>query len=652
MVMLRDSGVLRVGVVWCCVFEGVWGLIMDGYDLHWTATVHHDGSSRYVVADAQALGLSLTLRVRTGLDVPLERLFVRTCPDGEQHLTLMHAAGESAVCRWWEATIVVAMPRTSYRFLLLTDEGSWWLTAAGMVRYTPTDAVDFKYLARPQSPSWIQDAVFYQIFPDRFSDGVSDNNVRRGERRADGVVGVPRVWGTLPNRATGSHEFFGGDLQGIVQRLDYIADLGVSALYVNPIFCAPSNHKYDVSDYTQVDPHFGGDEALIALRQALDARGMRLILDIAPNHCGATNAWFLEAQEDLAAPTAEFFTFYQHPDDYAAWLGVRSLPKLNYRSERLRERMYAGADSIMRYWLRPPYRIDGWRIDVANMLARQGESQLGHKIGRGIRRAIKAENPDAYILGEHFFDGTPQLQGDELDGVMNYRGFLLPLRQWLIGVEQNVSEGGAPRHLLPTAALAEQWRGFLASVPWRIAVQQFNLLGSHDTPRFLTIVDGDSVRAQVAVVLLFTYPGVPSVYYGDEIGMLGGSDPDCRRCMSWDSATWNGDMRALYRQLAHLRRRSPALIAGGFQLLYAAGETLAFQRESEGERLIVVARRAEDRLAELPVRHAGLADGVQLRDVLSGVEVFVVDGRVPLVGLGAIGAQIWRVVGEAGAEPC
>src|SRR5438270_4128337 len=157
-----------------------------------------------------------------------------------------------------------------------------------------------------------------------------------------------------------------------------------------------------------------------------------------------------------SAPTADFFTFYKNRQQYESWLGVNSLPKLNYRSQHLREMMYAGEDAIMRSWLRPPFRIDGWRLDVANMLARQGESQLEHKVGRGIRRAIKEEAPYAYLIGENFYDGTPQLQGDELDAIMNYRGFSLPLLNWLVGFENSRHTDRASKHPLPTEAMAAQ----------------------------------------------------------------------------------------------------------------------------------------------------------------------------------------------------
>jgi alpha-glucosidase len=613
----------------------------------WMASVHHDGSPRYVVGEPSGLGATVKVRLRTGLDAPIERVFLRTNPDGEQVIVPMRLAGADAACRWWEAELPLRMAHTNYRFWLLTPEGGWWLTAAGMVRHTPTDATDFKILARYHAPTWMQDSVFYQIFPDRFADGDPANNVRSGEYEAYGQPVIARPWGERPrpHSESGGAEFFGGDLQGILQRLAYLEDLGVSALYLTPIFTAPSNHKYDVADYKTVDAHFGGDEALIALRQALSQRGMRLMLDIVPNHCSATHPWFLRALDNPNAPEAEFFTFGRDRHrEFATWLGVRSLVKLNYHSQRLRESMYAGADAIMRYWLRPPFSIDGWRMDVANMLARQGETQLGHKIIRGMRRAVKEENPQAYLLGENFFDGTPSLQGDELDATMNYQGFTAPLLRWLVGYDMYASrsqEWNDP-HRLPTETLAAQWQAFRAAVPWQIATQQFNLLGSHDTRRIATILGQNEALNQIAAALLFTYPGVPSVYYGDEIGLEGAGDPDNRRCMPWNQEQWNHERRALYQRLIRLRRTSPALRWGGFQIAYAAGDTLAFQRDAPEERLLIIVRRADDGLRALPVRHAGLPDGIRLRELLGGTEATISGGMLVLDGLPATGVQIWQ----------
>lgn len=615
-------------------------------DLYWSPTVHHDGSSCYVVSNGPiSLGSTVKVRVRTGLDAPVESIFVRANPDGEQRLApLRQVARDTAAC-WWEGEIQIGMARNNYRFLLLTAGGNWWLTAAGMTRYTPTDATDFCLLAHYQAPPWVRDSVFYQIFPERFADGDPSNNVRDNEYTCYGKPVVERSWGEIPR--SGAVEFFGGDLWGIIKHLDYLQDLGVNVLYLTPIFTSPSNHKYDTVDYRHVDAHFGGDGALIALRNALEERDMRLMLDLVPNHCSAEHPWFLAARADPNAASAEFFTFHHWPDEYETWLGVRSLPKLNYRSVRLREEMYAGEDSVVRHWLKPPFRIDGWRLDVANMLARQGESQLAHKVGRGLRRAIKSLSPQAYLIGENFYDGSPQLQGDELDATMNYRGFSIPLQQWLVGFDVSLAwrPGMQDPDMLPTEALADQWRAFIAAIPWQIASQQFNVLGSHDTPRIQTVIGEDETLARIAAALLFTFPGTPSVYYGDEIGMTGGSDPDCRRCMTWDEQEWNPGRRQLYQRFIRLRRSSPALRHGGFQILYAAGETLAFMREAPEERLIIVARRTADGLEALPVRHGGLRDGLILQEVIFGAETVVAQGMLLLSDLPGAGVQVWRCPG-------
>jgi alpha-glucosidase len=614
-------------------------------NFHWTHSIHHDGSPLYVNIGTGKLGGTATIRLRVDRNAPVSKVFLRTCPDGEQMIVAMQPEEETAVCRWWTVAISLHMLRTGYRFLLHSDEGSYWYAGAGCTRYYPTDAADFKLLADYHAPNWVRDAVFYQIFPDRFADGDPSNNVQSGAYSYYGRPVVARQWGEQPNRATAPIEFFGGDLQGITQRLDYLAELGVNALYLNPVFLAPSNHKYDVEDYSHIDPHLGGDGALAVLRRALDERGMHLLLDIVPNHCGATHPWFRAAQADPQAPTAEFFTFRKHPNEYESWLGVASLPKLDYRSQRLREVMYEGNDAIMRFWLLEPYRIDGWRIDVANMLGRQGPSQLGHKIGRAIRRAIKAEQPEAYLLGEHFFDGTPHLGGDELDASMNYQGFMLPVLRWLAGAEVAAvwNTPWSDHSSLPTEVLAEQLQAFRAVIPWQIATQQFNLIGSHDTPRLRTMLGDDLERVKLAATLLMTYPGVPCIYYGDEIGLPGGGDPDCRRCMVWDTNQWEANLHATYRQLIALRRTSPALRWGGFHMLHAAEQTLAYLREAPEERLIIIARQANDGVHALPVRHGGLADGTLLRELFSGAEARISAGMLPLSG-GPMSTQIWRIV--------
>lgn len=618
----------------------------------YTASIHHDGSSRYVQPAHKTglrLGDEVTLRLRTGMDVPVEHIFLRTCPDGEQHFVDMQPEppGQGAPCRWWQARLRLSMPRVAYRFLLFTPDGAWWYNGRGLHRHAPTDADDFRLLVDYAAPDWAPASVFYQIFPDRFADGDPGNNVRDGEFTYWGLPARARHWGEPP--AQGGREalveFFGGDLAGIEAHLDYLEDLGVNALYLNPIFSAYSNHRYDVTDYYNVDPHLGGNPALVSLRRATQARGVRFILDIVPNHCGILHPWFMAAQADIHAPTAEYFTFKDHPGDYECWLGVRSLPKLNYRSEDLRKVMYASPEGVFRHWLRPPYAADGWRIDVANMLARQGADQLGEEVGRGIRQAVKAENPQAYLLGENFFDGSHQLQGDCWDATMNYAGFSQPLWYWLARFE--VYHPGQRRRISTpgpwsTQALVDTWAAYRAAIPWVIARQQYNLLGSHDTQRILTLLGGDAALNRIAVGILMTYVGVPSVYYGDEVGLDSG-EYGFRQCMPWERAAWDQDLRGYYQALIHLRRTSSALIEGGFQVLLVEENTLAYQRDSHDECVLVVAHRGPGGrpASPIPVAHGAIPDGTEFVELFGGGRARVEAGHLPLPALSP-GASIWR----------
>ncbi len=591
-----------------------------------------------------APGETVTLRLRADSELELGGVFLRTAPEGEQVMTPARLESREGCCQWWEVAVELSVPRLGYRFLVQTSQGPWWLSAAGVTRHTPTDATDFRLVPAHPGPRWVPESVFYQIFPDRFAVGNPENRVREGEYLLDGEPVLARRWEEPPTPGAGAREFYGGDLPGITSRLDHLQELGVNALYLNPIFTAPSNHKYDVADYENVDLRLGGNRALVDLRRALQERGMRLVLDVVPNHCGVENPWFQRAQADPDSPEAGFFTFRKHPHDYECWLGHRSLPRLDYRNPLLLERMVSGQEAVLRRWLRPPFSLDGWRLDVANMLARQGLSQMGHKVGRAIRRAIKAENPEAWILGEHFFDGTAHLQGEELDGVMNYRGFMIPLWQWLVGSDLAGFEGRpwGDRTFLPTASLAAQWTAFRAAVPESLALQNMNLLGSHDTPRVLSMAGGDRRLVQVAAAILFTWPGTPCLFYGDEVGLGGGGAPDSRLPMPWEPVRWDLQTLDSFRRLCRLRRRHEALSRGAVQVLLAEGGTLAFLRESPEERIVVVACRvgASREGQGLPVRAGGISDGTRFRGALGGGALRVQGGRLDGVPA-APGAEIW-----------
>ena len=612
------------------------------------ASIHHDGSRRYVQPQDAQLGDTLTLRLRAAASAPIQRVLLRSDDDGEGFFLPMTPEDPlpASPARWWRAELKLKMPVTHYRFLLFTADGPWWYNASGLHAHTPTDAEDFRLLAGYEAPQWVRSAVFYQIFPDRFDDGDPASNVRDGEYEYRGRQARHRRWDEPPT-ATGLEamvEFYGGDLPGITRRLDYLQDLGVSALYLNPIFTAYSNHRYDVCDYYNVDPHLGGNPALAELRQALSRRGMRYILDIVPNHCGVLHPWFAAAQADANAPTADFFTFHRRPDDYTAWLGVKTLPKLNYRSEKLRQVMYAGPEAVFRHWLRPPYSADGWRIDVANMLARQGRDQLAVEVGRGIRQAVKQENPQAYLMGENFFDATSQLQGDMLDAVMNYAGFSLPVWYWISKFAAFLKgEVVLAEQRWTTQALADSLQAFRASIPWALARQQFNSLNSHDTARIRFTAGGDLALNRAAAVLMFTYPGVPCIYYGEEVGLGSAGSVEKRQPMPWNPQAWDLDLRAFYQQLAALRKESSALIAGGFQVLLAQADTFAFLRDAEQELLISVICRGpgEQPACGLPVAQGAVPDGLEFVELFSGARARVVNGHLPLPAM-STGASIWR----------
>jgi alpha-glucosidase len=564
--------------------------------------IHHDGSPLFVSSLSPRIGDDVTIRLRVPCTLSPEPVGIRSAPDGEQQVTPMRKAYDDKISSWWEGTLRISQPFNSYRFFIILEGKVLWYNASGVTGAMPPDLHDFRIPAGDLHPSWLDNAVFYQIFPDRFSKG--GRTSPEDHAAYDGYTRIEREWGEAPlaHELAGNMDFFGGNLRGIMERLDYIGELGVTALYLNPIFTSPSNHKYDCIDYFSIDPSLGGNEDLQALAEALREKGMKIILDIAPNHCGFLHPWFQEAVRDLNGPTAEFFTFYGGPQEYEMWKGVKTLPKLNYRSMRLRGVMFRDSDSVVRTWMRPPYSIDGWRVDVANMLARQGETQLGHEVGRELREVVKAENGQAYLMGEHFFDGSSHLQGDELDASMNYQGFAFPFWNWLAPQElwwmKNFQDLKIRR--MSTRDLIESWKSSLAIIPWASARRQFNFLGNHDTPRILHILEGNRRLALLAAAVLFCFPGVPSIYYGDEVGLQGRRDPGCRECMPWKREAWNHELLGMYRRLAALRRSSPALAHGGFEVLHVEEEVFAFKRESFEESLILIVNRS-------PLTRNGLA---------------------------------------------
>jgi alpha-glucosidase len=537
---------------------------------------------------ANADGLDLVLLCDQAL--PAGSVRVRSLPDNEELFTTMHPDGQHAALHRWRAHIAWdgGHHLTLYAFVVVGAKDAagtrmpplWW-AADGPHALVPPESAHFRVHRSERPPAWVSQQVFYQVFPDRFA--------RSSTATPDASL-VP--WGApVPKRDAASH-FYGGDLAGVVEQLPYLHDeLGVTALYLNPIFSSRSNHRYDTTDYSHVDARLGGDAALLALRQATQARGMRLVLDAVVNHTGADHRW-LQQQPSLYAR-----------DDHGrtlGWKGHASLPVLDFAQAAVQQAIYAAPDAVLRHWLRPPFAIDGWRLDVIHMLGEgPGALNNAHHV-RAVRQAVREENPEAYLLGEHFSEATRWLQGDQEDGAMNYYGFTTPLWAWLAGVDvgQPLSE---PKSRISTAQLDTRMTQAMAPLPYANQLAQLNLLGSHDTVRMLTQLGGDVELMQVAFTLLFTRPGVPCLYYGDEIGTPGGADPDCRRCFDWDRNHWQPALWAHAQQLAQQRRTRSEWQRGAAVTLAQGADWWAYARFDEHAATVVVVNRGSAVDVQVPV---------------------------------------------------
>ncbi len=605
----------------------------------WATYIHHDSSEVFLSEIAPRIGDVITVSIRLPSDADLRALYLRSRPDGEWKRIRMALDSRQGWYDIWSAELPITMVHNNYCFHFLTADGSFYFNQGGLSPIDSPDWFSFTVLGDYDPPAWVREQVFYQIFPERFANGDPSNDRRAGEPTLMGKPTLKREWDERPQPYPESRtvEFFGGDLQGITRNLDYLTDLGVTALYICPIFDAETNHFYDIRNFDQVAASLGGNKALADLRHELSQRGMKLILDITPNHIGFHHPWYVDARQNPAADSADFF--FRDTDTGAVeyWLGVPVIVKLNYNSQKLRDRMYRADDSAMRKWLRPPYSIDGYRLDVANMTGNYRRTQCGSDVWREMRAAIKAENPDAYMMGEFFQDSSPHLQGDQLDASMNYQGFNTPVRRWLGKGDLGVADEqpfGDPNPL-PTESLALQWRQYLTAIPYIIALQQFNQIGSHDIDRILRVVGGDTALVKAGLALLMAFPGAPCLYYADEVGLDGGRDPDNRRPMPWDAALWDHDLRRYHQRLIAIRCNSHALQHGGFQILHAAGDLVAFMRQSRRELIVIAVWRGADNMAETAIdaKLANLQDGDSLTDLLIGERYTVSAGALPLSGL-------------------
>jgi alpha-glucosidase len=552
---------------------------------------HHDGSGLHVVERPAELGDSAVVRLRVPHAQSPERVVLRYERDGEPRSVEAIVDEETETDVWWRAEFAVANPVTHYRWLLSGgDVGYRWVNALGSTTHEVADADDFGITVGSWGPDWHLGSVAYQIFPDRFaSSGLS-------VEAPDWAI--RRDWDDLP---TGRgkptpRELFGGDLRGIEQHLDHIESLGANLIYLTPFFPAGSTHRYDATTFEHVDPLLGGDDALRSLTAAAHARGMRIIGDITPNHTGDKHEWFQAALRG-EEPERRFYYFDDSiPGGYESWLGHRSLPKLDWRSEELHTRF---AEILQRYL---DLGLDGWRVDVANMTGRYRDLDLNHDVAEWMRARVDP----ALLIAEHGHDFRSDLSVRGWHGVMNYSGFLRPLWTWLLrddphGEQQDQFWGvpvGVPQRD-GNGAFASL-RQFRAGVPWETMLHSWNLLDSHDTARFRTIA-GTADRHLVGVGLQMTLPGVPMLFAGDELGLEGAWGEDARRTMPWSkSETWDHAFLDEVRALVALRRSSETLARGGLRYLHVSADAISFLRETRDERLLVLAARAPHDAISIP----------------------------------------------------
>ena len=606
---------------------------------------HHDGSSLYVEHTDWRLGGRARVRVRVPHRAGVDEVAVRYTHDGEQACMEMSREGDDAAAAWWAFDVPLTNPLVSYRFLLSSNGNpDSWLNATGLHRHDTPDADDFVLRVDAEYPQWPTKSVVYQIFPDRFA--TSDLEVATPEwaRR--------RTWSDLPQGPDWSSELFGGDFYGAAEHLDHVARLGADVVYLTPFFTARSAHRYDAATFDEVDPLLGGNAGLEALTKQAHAWNMRVMGDLTLNHCGVAHSWY---QSAISSPEAvERSYFYFEPDatgalQPATWLGVSSLIKLNFASRALRDVVYGHRDSIARRWLRGDNGLDGWRIDVANMMARRAAHDVSHEVSREFVATCADAKPDSYVVGEHFQDGRTDLAHGGWHGVMAYSAFTRPVWAWLRAAEM---PEGFPRSFLGSAfgvprrdgvAMVEAMRAFTAGVPYDAVLRSWLILDSHDTPRF-HVLAGDRARTKVGVGLQMTMPGVPMVWMGDEIA-LGGTTcgEDSRRPMPWGrESEWDGDLFDWYARCIALRRASDALATGSLRWLHVAPDVVVYLRETKDDRILCLAARA----VHAPVQIAAEDLGCDRMSTLLGTDPTVLDGRVVLPASGPA-FHAWRLDGKA-----
>ena len=611
-----------------------------------------DGTSDYVIPAEPGIHEKVRLRFRTARDDAQEVCLIS---GGETLQMQKMSSGE--VFDYYETEVQLTDTMFVYYFRIKSESEELCYHRCGVSEH-PVEYYNFRIMPGFSTPAWAKGAVMYQIFVDRFCNGDPSNDVEDGEYV---YIGEPvckvKDWNEFP-AAMDIRRFHGGDLQGVLDKLDYLEEFGVEVIYFNPLFVSPSNHKYDIQDYDYIDPHYGviiedGGEALpegekdntratkyqkrtgdirnleasnrlfAKLVEEMHTRGMRVILDGVFNHCGSFNKWMdreriYEPQPEYEkgayvsaqSPYRDFFHFFDEREEawpynknYDGWWGHDTLPKLNYEDSPTLEEYIL---NIGKKWVSPPYNADGWRLDVAADLGYSNE--YNHIFWENFRKAVKSANPQALILAEHYGDPGEWLQGDEWDSVMNYDAFMEPLTWFLTGMEKHSDErrtdlwGNADNFV-------NTMNHFMASMLTPSLQVAMNELSNHDHSRFLTRTNHivgrvaqlgskaaeEGINLAVmreAVAVQMTWVGAPTVYYGDEAGVCGFTDPDSRRTYPWGQE--NRELVEFHKEMIRIHKREKPLRTGSLKMLSWSSNVLAYARFQEGEQIIVVLNNSKE----------------------------------------------------------
>lgn len=653
-----------------------------------TRALFSDATNDYRCPAEPMPGDTVKIRLRTGrYNVDKAYIYVNNV---EYPMTKIKAVG---VFDYYEAEIKVNNDKLYYYFKVETGKVVCYYNQIGAIKELNT-YYNFQIMPGFKTPDWAKGAVMYQIFADRFCDGDKSNNVLDDEYSYIGEhVCQVKDWDKYPANM-GVREFYGGDLQGVLDKLDYLSELGVEVIYFNPLFVSPSNHKYDIQDYDYIDPHFGvivkddgellkeGDqnntnatryinrvtskenlkasnEFFAKAVEQIHSRGMKVIIDGVFNHCGSFNKWmdrehiYSSSDDDYAcgayekyeSPYHSFFKFYgnQWPDNgsYDGWWGHDTLPKLNYEDSDTLEKYII---DIGKKWVSPPYNVDGWRLDVAADLGYSKE--YNHTFWKKFRKAVKEANPEAIILAENYGDSYDWLQGDEWDTIMNYDAFMEPVSWFLTGMEKHSDE---MRH--DSLGNPDYFFGAMHHNMARMGGQSYSIsmneLSNHDHSRFLTRTnrmvgrvgtagtaaasqDIDEAIFKQGVVMQMTLPGAPTLYYGDEAGVCGWTDPDNRRTYPWGYE--NFEILEFYRETIAIHRQHKVFKTGSYKPLVEQRDLLCYGRfDMDNAAFVAINTSDTDKTVLIPTWTLGVEDGESFERLIETSREFYNCGRVKVV---------------------